>query len=698
MGAHIYALGHVIHLLTDMGQPEHVRNDVHLASLYEKQVEKLAEGTNYSFLPYFFDNNAIKYTVNRQNFKKARDYFHTTDNGTGIGLAEFTNRNFVSPTTNFDTQWYSLPTAMPEDTRNSLSVEQLYASIQEPLPSDMFGASLTGKVQFVASAIDDKQSPTFNTTNYRSASHSIFNSDVNMYHDECIDPMQFYDIMMSETEIATKVGTYPGCKKYTLNRWNYDSYRTYLAPRIVGYGAAFLKHLARGTMEIQLPNISALGNLVIENSTGGVVQLPLRLSNTTPNSPIEAIGEGKLVAVVTYADIQGEITNVYTSDEIAITSQQDPNYQAPSFQFVKKGSSGGTITDSKGVAIPRPFPLSMQNKTPYLQVIFRGKLGAEEDIIVVERRPLYDILKPIELHIAPPDSGVYALADHKANGFTGIKAKLSSDTPFDGKIIAAAMHHNNDCYSSDLKGEYNVGGQTRSCASSKYRSTLAFSKVSTATSASNISATPTEVGISFPDTAPIPFSATDLGLGILYYPTNETAPIGVSFKDISEPTYIAVINNTDYYSISGTYYPVAELPDEFVVDDHRSIEPTPFDMNISLNSIPAATISALPPGGYARFAVLTSPNQSTTAPFLLEMEGSSPNFRPRFSSGINAAVVQLNSSTNTISYSFLPTFRGVTAHYPIYFEQTRLGIVDGNPSTMPVIEAENQTATETVQP
>ena len=43
MGAHIYALGHVIHLLTDMGQPEHVRNDVHLASAVAIQANEKAE-------------------------------------------------------------------------------------------------------------------------------------------------------------------------------------------------------------------------------------------------------------------------------------------------------------------------------------------------------------------------------------------------------------------------------------------------------------------------------------------------------------------------------------------------------------------------------------------------------------------------------------------------------------------------------
>lgn len=101
MGAHLYALGHVIHLLTDMGQPEHVRNDVHLASLYEKHTDEQVTSRRIDFLNLFY-NGSINYNVNREQFKKTRDYFVTTGNGTGIGLAEFSNRNFVSPTTNFN--------------------------------------------------------------------------------------------------------------------------------------------------------------------------------------------------------------------------------------------------------------------------------------------------------------------------------------------------------------------------------------------------------------------------------------------------------------------------------------------------------------------------------------------------------------------------------------------------------------------
>jgi hypothetical protein len=251
-----------------------------------------------------------------------------------------------------------------------------------------------------------------------------------------------------------------------------------------------------------------------------------------------------------------------------------------------------------------------------------------------------------------------------------------------------------------------VGGQeTRLCPSSSYRSDESFripvqiAETSSDTiQASSLATSGTE--FTFIPQTPIPFNATDLKIEYYHFPADPTAPIGVGVSDISEPTYIAAINNTDYYSISGTYYSIDEMlaGNMAAYVEDTKIYPTAIDLTIKTNGIPAATITGLPAGGYARFAVLTSPNESTAAPFTLEMDGTGTNFRPRFSSGINAAVAQLDSSTNTIRYSFLPTFRGVTAHYPIYFEQTRLGLVDGDPSTMPVIEPAIQTAVTELQP
>lgn len=105
-----YDLGHIVHLVQDMAQPEHVRNDQHLphtnfflfdngldASLYEEwgQANIGGDGSLIDFGGYP--------TVALPNYAS---YFHTSDLGLngqprGRGLADYANRNFVTQDTNY---------------------------------------------------------------------------------------------------------------------------------------------------------------------------------------------------------------------------------------------------------------------------------------------------------------------------------------------------------------------------------------------------------------------------------------------------------------------------------------------------------------------------------------------------------------------------------------------------------------------
>ena len=119
---YFYSLGHVLHFMGDMGQPEHVRldqhlylpnsvwyarpvNSLHFRSLYEKytneyrdeMISHLIDGVRNSNcasprIPIAYPNPDIEITTAREIF----------DDESGKGLAEFTNHNFVSNDTNFD--------------------------------------------------------------------------------------------------------------------------------------------------------------------------------------------------------------------------------------------------------------------------------------------------------------------------------------------------------------------------------------------------------------------------------------------------------------------------------------------------------------------------------------------------------------------------------------------------------------------
>ena len=113
-GLTFQTMGHVMHHLQDMAQPQHVRGDAHCdailpcafpgtffgfysPSVYEKRIEQR--------LPGFGDYAPVYSTTNTATFAKPRDFWHTNPPGgqsTGKGIAEFTNRSFISAGTNFD--------------------------------------------------------------------------------------------------------------------------------------------------------------------------------------------------------------------------------------------------------------------------------------------------------------------------------------------------------------------------------------------------------------------------------------------------------------------------------------------------------------------------------------------------------------------------------------------------------------------
>lgn len=100
-------LGQVVHLIQDMAQPEHTRNDQHLlgngmpngkctpGSLYEKWTLNNLTGT--TALPYAA-NFFVGFEVIKMPSYEA--YFRDAN---GRGMAEFSNGNFVTQDTNYDT-------------------------------------------------------------------------------------------------------------------------------------------------------------------------------------------------------------------------------------------------------------------------------------------------------------------------------------------------------------------------------------------------------------------------------------------------------------------------------------------------------------------------------------------------------------------------------------------------------------------
>lgn len=102
------SFGHFVHLLQDMAQPEHTRNDQHLT--YSNKM--LFNGTSASIWETWGAENLVARSeggvvippvVSLDGYPNVRlpdyeSYFHTAD---GKGMADFANRSFVTQDTNY---------------------------------------------------------------------------------------------------------------------------------------------------------------------------------------------------------------------------------------------------------------------------------------------------------------------------------------------------------------------------------------------------------------------------------------------------------------------------------------------------------------------------------------------------------------------------------------------------------------------
>lgn len=698
---YFYSIGHILHLLADMGQPEHVRLDQHMA--YDEDTkdswEKFVNSLGYrSIYEKFTDENRVMmmnflYQSGSQRplaypapeITTARELF---DGENGLGLAEFTNRNFVSIDTNFDSGDYPLP--KPNPGFHSVSIDSLY-NLKEnnPYQEDFIAGNnyvpivnidtkerLTGSMYFVSSTVTGSGSDN-QKLNDRASSYSIFQNESTEYNTEC-DSFAL--------EQATKAfNALPACRKYTLNRWNFQRAHEFLVPTIVNYGKKLLEHLFRGSMDIARPYSEDYNDIIIDPVSGVITQLPVRIANTTPN---ESMGDGKLVAVISYVDTADNSKVVtITSDEIP-TTYMGPVYQERIFKFSKGG-----------------FLLNMKGYTSYIQVVYRGQLGDETDNIVVARKPLSEVISTSPLIASLPESGTYAIADHSPifMGFNKLNLNLSSSSAVDGIVVPVLMHRINQCYRDDLTGEYFVEGLSRLCDSSVYRSKEIYTKEVNPSStilASNIMSTGQDHELAFPD--PIPFSATDLMLVLYHFPADPKAPLGITFIDISEPTYISVINNTDYYAINGIYYSLdyminGDYDSYRTFVDENNLYPTDLSVSIQFNGNDTISIPELPVGRFSRFAFLTTPDNETETSFMLSINATSDNFQVSRSEGVAGRTIQNDILTNTVKYPQLRNIRGAIAHYYIILEQRPLGLTELDLSTLPLISPDTQIAVEMVQ-
>ncbi len=335
------SLGDVVHLVQDMGQPQHTRNDPHAGgkfdgfaplrghkSVYEAYIEARAKGEKFEVnstggATTSVSTQPLKYTgYPLPVFNDYTSYFSTqhldgTDPIARRGLADYSNRGFFTAGTNFgNTGNYQHPDPDPSVyIRGFLTTDWK----GDPLPN-------TGAVEIIRGTVSDTL--TGSQDRARLSTYGLWD--------------QFLE----------QQGATP---QYTLSRANYDDMADLLIPRAVAYSAGLLNHFFRGRIEPE-----------IEQYSGGTVTM--KIINRSPSDTLfEQSGVNELAVVYTYRDTTGEKYGV-SVNPISLASGDDIAAGAKSAQ---------AYTFDFNPAIP------IDAQDLKLQIVYRGKLGNEEDGIAV---------------------------------------------------------------------------------------------------------------------------------------------------------------------------------------------------------------------------------------------------------------------------------------------------------------------------
>jgi hypothetical protein len=397
-GLTFQTLGHVIHHIEDMAQPQHVRNDVHYASppdcgiatyllklirespsryeAYTNQVRDHLFGAN-SQLPVY---KPVNDPDDVASLTTARAFWHT-ENGNplaGKGIAEFTNANFVSYGTDFrgvfangrfkatPNERYPLPAPEPA-TPVYRDANALLQSIGGAAPPACAPPNNPCVMAFFSSQVTDNYRPTASRVNSEASTASIFDQDLQVSGlfvpypnlDKCTDPINPATCEQIFTNAV-----------FALNRFNFDAAQAFLIPRAVAYSAGLINYFFRGRLEAAGASFS---------DDGATLSVSLNVKNAIdPATPawkdenLVAVGADRSSTFVLTARYQEAGQDKFiASSPVVLDPSQDP--------VITPGE-----TSKQSLTFTLPAIPADATKVEF-RLVFRGKLGQEEDAVAVGR-------------------------------------------------------------------------------------------------------------------------------------------------------------------------------------------------------------------------------------------------------------------------------------------------------------------------
>lgn len=346
------ALGDVVHLVQDAGQPQHTRNDPHAGaffddgqdpvlsrtdllgghkSVYEAYIEARATGRNFKTLDFVTRTQAIDLPVQPlvyegspaypiPRFTDYTSFFSTrhrnNDVSSRTGLADYSNRGFFSAGKNLGHNEYDFPSNQPNDyLRFSLSVNWLNSALS-PLDRN-------ARVEMLLHDVPDP-----------------------VAGDARNVPLTTYGAW---DQFLTAKGEAPA---YTLTRINYDRMADLLIPRAVAYSAGLIDYFFRGKVAAEDVGFSQEGTtLRVKNAID---------TDRNPHLKEEVMRSGGKLAVAYDYELNGEQI-VGSSDLVSLMQDLKP----------------GDVSDTPYAFRVPTIPKGAMNIKHRL--VFRGQLGQEID-------------------------------------------------------------------------------------------------------------------------------------------------------------------------------------------------------------------------------------------------------------------------------------------------------------------------------
>jgi len=350
------AVGQQMHLVQDASVPEHVRNSAHLLPAYEGAVLNFMQNApsygnlwnNLLLNPITFDQSLLSISaantsapvpisriIDADVYLGDNPGITTTLYGSPqpVGLAEYTNANYVSKDTMFT-----------KDALHNFPYPRLADTIL------------------------------WTDTNKRTYIRKVGSGDV---VNHLAVKSRLWDFLWRY--LPNDIEKVPAA----LDDECYKEYAQNLIPRAVGYSAGLLNYFFRGTLEISpsAQNVYAITDGsqtpftdIYGNQHQVFTMIKAKIRNTTPN---ETAGAGMLHAVAMYKmrtdyqpDLSGDLIGAYPDSEDEFTYSVSAAITIESLDAVKAAEYTFDFS-------AKPIPAGVTDL--YLQVVFKGTIGNEAD-------------------------------------------------------------------------------------------------------------------------------------------------------------------------------------------------------------------------------------------------------------------------------------------------------------------------------